>query len=62
MSIYNTILDLFNTYIYGGNMVAGSYEELVAIFFSTTACLFVVSLPFIVVYFIIRFFCSFGRC
>lgn len=61
MSIYNTMLDLFNTYVYGGLMEAGSYEELVAIFFSTLACLFMVGLPFIIVYFVIRLICNIGR-
>lgn len=61
MDIYQTILDLFNTYVYGGNMVAGSYEELVAIFFSTLCCLLAVGMPFIVIYFVLRFITSFGR-
>lgn len=54
MNIYTQIYNLFNEHIFGGELVAGSFEELVVIFYSMTACLFMVSLPFIVVYFLIR--------
>lgn len=54
MNIYQSIYDLINTYVYGGEIVAGSYTELVAIAFSTAACLFLMALPFIVVWRIIK--------
>lgn len=58
MSIYQSIYDLFNTYIYGGLIQSGSYEELVCILISTIACLFAFSLPFmvcgLVLYFIVK--------
>lgn len=54
MSIYHNIFDLLNTYVFGGTVVDGSYEELVCIFFSTCACLFMVSLPFLVVGYILK--------
>lgn len=54
MNIYQSIYDLINTYVYGGEIVAGSYMELVAILFSTAACLFLMALPFIVVWRIIK--------
>lgn len=55
MNIYTQIYQLFNQYIFGGELVVGSFEELVVIFYSMTACLFMVSLPFLVVYWILRF-------
>lgn len=55
MNIYQILYDLLVTYVYGGSIVVGSYQELVAILFSTIGCLFVVALPFIIVYMVIRF-------
>lgn len=55
MNIYQTCYDLVNTYIYGGSVIEGSYMELVAIAVSTCACLFVFSLPFIIVWRVIKF-------
>lgn len=54
MSIYQSIYDLINTYVYGGLIEVGSYQELVAILFSTGACLFMMSLPFLVVWRVIK--------
>ena len=50
MNVYQTCYDLVNTYIYGGQIVEGSYMELVGIFIATCACLFVFALPFIIVW------------
>lgn len=54
MNIYQSIYDTINTYVFGNSIIAGSYQELVTIFFSTTACLFVMALPFVVVYKVIK--------
>lgn len=54
MSIYEQIYDLINTYIYGGVIVSGSYQELVCTLVSTSACIFMFCVPFIVCYAIIR--------
>lgn len=51
--IYQLCKDLMATYVFGG-VTVGSYEELVSILFSTCACLFVVAIPFIVVYLVIK--------
>lgn len=48
-NIYQTLFDLLNTYIFGGTVVGGTYQELVCILVSVIACLFCMSLPFIVV-------------
>lgn len=49
MSIYANLLELVNTYIYGGSVVPGSFEELVAITLATAGVIFVFALPFTVV-------------
>lgn len=54
---YQTCYDLFNTYVYGGTVVEGTYEDLVCIQVSTLACLFLFSLPFLVVFWVIRRIC-----
>lgn len=54
MSIYDNIYNLINTYIYGGNVTSGSFMELVCILVATIACVFLISLPFIIVWRIIR--------
>lgn len=54
MNIYQTCYDLVNTYIYGSTVQVGSYQELVCIAVSTLACLFVFSLPFVLVYKVIK--------
>lgn len=54
MGIYQPIYDLVNTYIYGGTVAVGSYQELCCIAVSTIGCLFVMALPFIIVWRIIR--------
>lgn len=47
--MYQNIYDLFMQYVYGG-VVPTADMELVCTMFSTLACLFCVSLPFIVVW------------
>lgn len=55
MSIYQSIYDLINTYIFGGLIETGTYTELVTILLSTTACIFVFAIPFIIVWKVITF-------
>lgn len=54
MNIYQNFYDLLNTYIFGGSIVSGSYQELVAVLVSTCAVLFCVAIPFIIVWKAIR--------
>lgn len=53
MIIYNTLYELLEMYIFG-SVVEGTYPDLVLITCSTIGSLFVVALPFLVVYNIIR--------
>lgn len=55
-NIYQTIYDIFNTYIYGGTVTSGTYQELVCIALATCACVLFAVLPFVVVWRIIRVF------
>lgn len=51
---YQGIYDLVNTYVYGGNVVPGTYQDLVCIFVATLGCLFFILLPFLVVFWLVR--------
>ena len=57
MNVYQTCYDLVNQFLYGGQIIAGSYMELVAIIVATAATLFVFAIPFIIVYRFIKIFC-----
>lgn len=50
MSIYQSIYDLINTYIFGGLIEPNTYQELVTILLSTSSCIFIFAIPFIIVY------------
>lgn len=54
MSVYQSLYDLISTYIFGGNIVANSYQELVTILISTCGCIFLISIPFLIVWKIIK--------
>lgn len=54
MSIYQSLYDLIHTYIYGG-VTLTSDMSLVCTLISTIGCIFLVSLPFVVVYKVISF-------
>lgn len=54
MNIYQTCYDLINNHVFGGSVVAETYQDLVCILVSTIAVLFLVSLPFLVVWRIIK--------
>lgn len=55
MNIYQSLYDLLNTYVFGGQIVANTNQELIAILMATAGTVFLVSLPFLVVWRIIRF-------
>lgn len=57
MGIYQAIYDLIATYIYGGVALTPSMI-LVNTTVSTIGCLFILAIPFIVTYFVIRLVCS----
>lgn len=53
MSIYQNLFDLIHQYIYGGVELTADMN-LVATLVSTIGCLFVVALPFAVVWLVIK--------
>lgn len=54
MSIYQEIFNIINTYVFGGATLTGT--QLLAVdLIATTACLFCVVLPFIIVWRVVRF-------
>lgn len=57
MGIYQSIYDLIAQYIYGGGELTNSMI-LVNTTVSTIGCLFILAIPFIVTYFVIRLVCS----
>lgn len=52
--MYYAIYDLFTQYVYGLDVALTSWQELTATIYATTACLFVVSLPFVIVFLVVR--------
>lgn len=54
MSIYESLYDIIQTYIFGGVTELGSNQELVCMLVSTIGSIFLISIPFVVVYFVIR--------
>ena len=54
INLYQTCYDLVATYIYGGTVEAGSHMDLVCTMVSTCANLFLVALPFLLVWKVIR--------
>lgn len=59
MSMYDSIFDLIQTYIYGGQSLTPDMN-LVCTLISTCACIFCIAIPFFVVYRILCFIGSFG--
>lgn len=49
MNIYQDVYNIITTYLFGGNVVIGSNQELITIALSSIATIFVFSLPFVVV-------------
>lgn len=56
MSIYQNIYNLIANYVFANAIDVGSNAELVCMLVSTIACLFVIALPFLVVWRVIRLF------
>ena len=54
INLFQTCYDLVATYIYGGTVEAGSHMDLVCTMVSTCANLFLVALPFLLVWKVIR--------
>ena len=54
MNLYQTCYDLVATYVYGGSVTPGTHMDLVCTLVSTCANLFLVALPFLLVWKIIR--------
>lgn len=52
--IYPQIYELLQTYIYGADAVLTGDQTLTLTIMATTACVFVVSIPFIVVFGVIK--------
>lgn len=56
MAIYDTLYDLLSTYIFGGGIATGTYADLICMLVATIGCLFVISIPFIIIWRTIRIF------
>lgn len=54
LGLYDSAFQLFHQYIYGSSAVLTPDQTLTLTFLSTLAALFVVSLPFLLVFFILR--------
>lgn len=52
--IYYGFLRLITNYIYNGNLVSGSYEEMCAVMVATFCSFLLIALPFVGVYCAIR--------
>lgn len=50
---YEAFYNLLETYVFGP-ITSGSYQDLVAMLFSTAACMFLVALPFMIVFCVLR--------
>ena len=53
MSIYQSLFDLIHTYVYGGVTLTADMS-LVATLISTAGCIFLVALPFLIVWKVIK--------
>lgn len=58
MGIYQNLYDLIVQYIYGGVELTPNME-IVTVLISTIGCLFVIAIPFLVTWYIIRTLTSF---
>lgn len=54
MNVYQTLYDLVNQYIFNNEVVIGSNQELVCVLVATCGSLFVISLPFLIVWKVIK--------
>lgn len=60
MNIYESLYNLLEEFVFGGEIVAQSVQDLTATLLSTCGTIFVVALPFIVVFFALKLICG-GR-
>ena len=54
LDLYNEIYNLIVTNIFGGSVQIGTYPDLISSLFSTMACMFVLAIPFILVWKVIK--------
>lgn len=54
--IYQSIYDLISTYIFG-SVTTGTHQELVCILVATLGSIFLIALPFIIVYWVASAIC-----
>lgn len=54
INLFDTFYNLLNTYVFGGSIVPNTYADLVCILVSCCATLFMISLPFLLVWRFIR--------
>lgn len=54
MNVYQTLYDLVNQYIFNNTVVVNTYQELVCVLVATCGALFVMALPFMLVYKVVR--------
>lgn len=57
INLFDTCYQLLNQYIFGGTVVANTYADLFCVLVSGIATLFLISLPFIVVWQFIKMCC-----
>lgn len=54
MNIYQSLFDLVNQYIFNNSVVIGSHQELVCTVVATAGAVFLIALPFAIVWKVIR--------
>lgn len=57
-NIYQNIYDLIVNQLFGGSVEVGSNPELITILVSTFATIFLISVPFIIIYKFIKMVCN----
>ncbi|MBQ7977807.1 MAG: hypothetical protein IJ301_04395 [Clostridia bacterium] len=58
MGIYQSIFNIIVEYVYGNSVALTADQELTCTLISTLGCLFVVALPFLVVWRVVSLICS----
>lgn len=53
-SVYDTIYNLIETFIFGGSIEVGSYQDLTATILSSIICVLVFALPFLIIWKVIK--------
>lgn len=54
MSIYQTLYDIINQYVFNNSIVVNSVQDLATTLISLTATIFVIAIPFILVWRVIK--------